>query len=161
MLCADRDRVYGFGRKAKYRKWTVPLEFQLFAVSNQPKAEPTKDRHPLHNDNLWSRDLSIWVRAMFVTEDALYVCGPRDLYDEQQAVAQTSHFSTTDPRLALQQEHAEGKHGSIIKVFDKETGREISSLEIDDMPSWDGMITVGDKIVMTTVNGNILCFTIR
>jgi outer membrane protein assembly factor BamB len=161
ILCADRDRVYGFGRKATYRKWTVPLEFELFSVSNQPKAEAPKNGHAFHDDYLWSKTLAIWVRAMFVTEDALYVCGPRDLYDEQQAVTRGSHLITTDPRLALQQEHAEGKHGSILKVFDKETGREISSLEIDDMPSWDGMITAEGNIVMTTVNGQILCFNVR
>ncbi len=161
ILCADRDRVYGFGRKATYRRWTVPLEFGLFAVSNQPKAQPAKNGHPFHDDYLWIRTVPIWVRAIFVTQDALYVCGPRDLYDEQQAVTRGSHITTQDPRLALQQEHAEGKHGSILKVFDKETGREISSLDIDDMPAWEGMIAAEGKIIMTTVNGNILCLRMR
>jgi hypothetical protein len=161
LLCADRNRVYGFGRKPEYRRWTVPLEFELFSVSNQPKAEQPKNGHPFQDDYCWRRDLPIWVRAMFVTQDALYLCGPRDLYDEKQAVARGSNFNTQDPRLALQQEHAEGKYGSILKVFDKETGREISSLDIDDMPAWDGMIAAEGKIVMTTVNGNILCFGTR
>ncbi|MBT7298642.1 MAG: PQQ-binding-like beta-propeller repeat protein [Victivallales bacterium] len=31
MLSFDKDRVYGFGRQPKYFRWTVPMEFQLFA----------------------------------------------------------------------------------------------------------------------------------
>jgi len=166
ILCADRDSVYGYGRKAKYRKWTVPLEFELFSVSQKPltatPGEPANKKpafQPAQPN--WSVDVSIWVRAMFVTEDVLFVCGPRDLYDEEKAVAPGSSLSTGDPRLALQQEHAEGRHGSVLKVFDKRNGKEISSLEVDDMPTWDGMITAEGKIVMTTVNGRILCLDAR
>jgi len=166
ILCADKDAVYGFGRKAQYRKWTVPLEFELFSVSQKPQPatqaelKKKKTAFPPAEPN-WSVDVSVWVRALFVTENALVVCGPRDLYDEEKAVARGSHFTTDDPRLALQQEHSEGKHGAILKVFDKKTGQEIGSVEVDDMPTWDGMIYAQGKIVMTTVNGKILCFNVR
>jgi len=166
ILCADKNAVYGYGRKPKYRRWTVPLEFELFsmpktprtAMPNHPKRK--KSAIPPEQPN-WSVPVPIWVQAMFVTEDALFVCGPRDLYDEDRAVGRGSQFSTQDPRLALQQEHAEGKHGSLLKVFDKKTGRETCSIEIDDMPTWDGMIAAQGRIFMTTVNGKILCFDAR
>ena len=166
VLCADRDAVYGYGRKPKYRRWTVPLEFELFSMPKTPKtATPNQPRRkkpavPPAQPN-WSVSVPIWVRAMLVTEDALLVCGPRDLYDEDRAVGRGSQFTTQDPRLALQQEHAEGKHGSLLKVFDKKTGRETCSIEIDDMPTWDGMIAAQGRIFMTTVNGKILCFDAR
>jgi outer membrane protein assembly factor BamB len=32
MLVADGNSVYGFGRQPKYFKWTVPMEFHLFAA---------------------------------------------------------------------------------------------------------------------------------
>jgi outer membrane protein assembly factor BamB len=165
ILCADTDAVYGYGRKPKYRKWTVPLEFELFSMPKTPvRAPPDKQAgrkaaiRPAEPN--WSVDVPVWVRAMFVTEDALFVCGPRDLYDEQKAVTRGSQFHTDDPRLALQQEHAEGRHGSLLKVFDKETGRETRSIEIDDMPTWDGMIAAEGRIFMTTVNGKMLCFDV-
>ena len=166
ILCADRDTVYGFGRKPQYRKWTVPLEFVLFSEPRKPKTSALpgpakkKARRPSAKPN-WSVGVPVWVRAMFVTDDALFVCGPRDLYDEEKAVTGGSRLSTLDPRIALQQEHAEGRHGSLLKVFDKKTGRETSSIEIDDMPTWDGMIAAEGKIFMTTVNGKIFCFTVR
>jgi len=153
ILCTDEENVYGFGRKARFQKWTVPLEFELFSYPQDARGNET--------DPNWSIDVPILVRAMLVTDDVLIVCGPRDLYDEEAAVAPRSGFSTNDPRLALQQEHWEGRHGSILKIIDKNTGREISSLEIDDTPAWEGMIIANGIIIMTTVNGRILCFDVR
>ena len=161
ILCADKDRVYGFGRQAKYRRWTVPLEFELFSVSKQPKAETPKNGHPFIEDYVWSKTLPLWGRAMFVTEGALVVCGPRDLYDEEKGVSLENPLSTDDPRLALQQAHAEGKHGSLVKVFDKRTGQEIGSKDIDELPVFDGMICAQGKVIMTTVNGQILSVDVR
>jgi len=166
ILCADKDAVYGFGRKARFRRWTVPLECELFSEPIKPKmSKPTgpaaKRPRRLPVKANWSLDVPVWVRTMFVTDNTLVVCGPRDLYDEEKAVTRGSSLHTTDPLLALQQEHAEGKHGSILKVFDKKTGKEISSIEIDDMSAWEGMITARGNIFMTTVNGRILCFKLQ
>ena len=136
----------------------MPLEFELFSVSNQPKAESPKNGHPFLDDYVWSKNLPLWVRAMFVTDNALVVCGPRDLYDEQKGVSLENPLTTDNPSLALQQAHAEGKHGSLLKVFDKRTGEAIVSMAIDDLPIFDGMICAQGKIIMTTVNGQILCF---
>ena len=36
LLVFDDDRVYGFGRKAQYYKWTTTMEHQLFAASTTP-----------------------------------------------------------------------------------------------------------------------------
>lgn len=87
---------------------------------------------------------------MFVTQDKVVIAGPRDLYDEETAVAS---FSQNDKRFSLQQEHTEGKHGSLLKIVDRTTGEEISSIELTFMPTFDGMITAQDKIFMTTSDG--------
>ncbi len=42
MLVADDSHVYGFGRETKYFKWTVPLEFHLFAAPKTPTSAPRK-----------------------------------------------------------------------------------------------------------------------
>jgi outer membrane protein assembly factor BamB len=153
ILCADKDKVYGFGAEARYRRWTVPLEYNLFCQPRKPDATSSGSRQ---GDGMeWQVKVPIWVRAMFVTDDLLAVCGPRDLYDEQ---SELGKMDTQDPRLALQQEHFEGRHGALLKFFDKQTGSEVASLEIDDMPSWDGMIAAEGKVFMTTVQGRILCF---
>ena len=43
--CVDDERVYGFGRKPEYYRWTTPMEYQLFAASRDasvhvPEPEP-------------------------------------------------------------------------------------------------------------------------
>ena len=55
----------------------------------------------------------------------------------------------------------EGKHGSLLKIFDKKTGQEINSTELDDMPTWDGMIFAENKIYLSTENGRVSCFELR
>ena len=106
----------------------------------------------------WSTEIPIWVKAMFVTDNTLVIAGPRDLYDEEEAVA---GFTTNDQRFTLQQEHMEGKHGALLKIIEKSTGRELSSMEIQSMPVFDGMILAGGRILMSTVDGTVLCFAVE
>lgn len=112
--------------------------------------------NPFHVN--WSTAIPIWVKAMFVTDNAVVVAGPKDLYDEEQAIA---GFAANDPRFRLQQEHMEGKHGAVLKSFDKSTGRELSSMTIQSMPVFDGMILAGGRVFMSTVDGTVLCFAVE
>ena len=106
----------------------------------------------------WSTTIPIWVKAMFVTDNTLVVAGPRDLYDEEKAVA---GFRMNDQRFTLQQEHMEGKHGALLKIFDKSAGRELLSMNLQSMPVFDGMITAGGKVYMSTADGTVSCFAIE
>jgi len=40
ILAADAENVYGYGRKPQYLRWTTPLEYHLFATSNEPPELP-------------------------------------------------------------------------------------------------------------------------
>jgi outer membrane protein assembly factor BamB len=180
IMCADEKNIYSFGRKSKYNRWTLPLEFQLASTSKrqgkpkvkggQDKADETENGNKgkkrkkagkptpdLSNPFLvnWSTTIPLWVKAMFVTKDKVVIAGPRDLYDEETAVAS---FNQNDKRFSLQQEHMEGKHGSLLKVIDKTNGEEVHSAELAFMPTFDGMITAEGKIFMTTSDGQVVCF---
>ena len=39
ILVADKDNVYGFGRKPQYLRWTTTIEHHLFATSKEPPKE--------------------------------------------------------------------------------------------------------------------------
>jgi hypothetical protein len=95
---------------------------------------------------------------MFVTDNTLVITGPRDLYDEEKAVA---GFTTNDQRFALQQEHMEGKHGALLKTTDKSGGRELSSMTNRSMPVLGGMTLASGRIFMWTMDGTVLCFTVE
>jgi len=168
IICGDDENIYSFGRESKYNKWTLPLEFLLTATSkterksqNQEKKRKGKrEIRDLSNPYVvkWTTKLPMWVKAMFVTDDTLVLSGPRDLYDEEKAVAA---FKTNDGIFSTQQEHMEGKHGSLLKVINKHDGKEISSVELPYMPTWDGMITANGKVYMTTSDGHVVCFEVK
>jgi hypothetical protein len=40
ILTADQRNVYGYGRKPQYLRWTTPMEYHLFATSNEPPELP-------------------------------------------------------------------------------------------------------------------------
>ena len=161
LLCADAENVYGFGREPKYRKWTVPLEFELTATSRTKMVSQQQTRrtmeHPFHVH--WRMGIPMLVKGMFVTDSTLVVAGPRDLYHEEEVIS--AGLLENDEIFALQQEHMEGKYGSLLKVIDKNQGNELHTMELDQTPTWDGVITAGGRIYMTTTEGRILCFTMN
>ena len=101
---------------------------------------------------------SLQVQGMMRMNIPTYSVQPRDLYDEEKAVAA---FRTNDGIFSTQQEHMEGKHGSLLKVINKHDGKEISSVELPYMPTWDGMITANGKVYMTTSDGHVVCFEVK
>ena len=46
LLVFDEEKIYGFGRKPKYLKWTTILEHQLFAANRVQKAPPPAAKKP-------------------------------------------------------------------------------------------------------------------
>ncbi len=46
ILTFDDSRVYGYGRKPQYYRWTTPLEYHLFATTKQPPAATQPARKP-------------------------------------------------------------------------------------------------------------------
>lgn len=70
-------------------------------------------------------------------------------------------FTTNNQRFALQQEHMEGKHGALLKILDKSGGRDLSSMEIQSMPVFDGMILAAGRVYMSTVDGTVSCFAVE
>ncbi|MBT5846325.1 MAG: PQQ-binding-like beta-propeller repeat protein [Verrucomicrobiales bacterium] len=46
LLVFDKEKIYGFGRKPKYLKWTTILEHQLFAANRVQKAPPPAAQKP-------------------------------------------------------------------------------------------------------------------
>ena len=37
-MCVGPDRVYAFGRRPEYYKWTIPMEFRLYSASKEWRA---------------------------------------------------------------------------------------------------------------------------
>jgi hypothetical protein len=114
ILVFDDSKVYGFGRKPQYYRWTTPIEHQLFAavkpdasdasgkrnngklegaVSAQGKSgramKPTGTAGSVRGFAVthdWTVDVPMIARAMVLAGGTLFVAGPPDLVDEPAAL---------------------------------------------------------------------------
>ena len=91
-------------------------------------------------DPVWHKWVPILVRAMTVTENALFVAGaPDELVDG-------------DPMASF-----EGRNGAVLRVMSKKDGTKISELKLDAPPVFDGMSAANGRLYMALTNGELVC----
>ncbi|MEJ2111630.1 MAG: hypothetical protein P8Z37_17320 [Acidobacteriota bacterium] len=118
-----------------------------------PKDEQTAVRYK------WKSDKPpLQVRAMVLANDTLFVAGPPDIVDEEEAF-----FALDDDailkKLAEQSELLKGKEGGLMWAVSAKNGHKLSEYKLDDLPVWDGMVATEGRLFMTTMNGEIACFS--
>jgi hypothetical protein len=165
ILVFDDSRVYGFGRKPQYYRWTTPIEHHLFAAdktapaSSGPdiKAKPAPAKGFLVKHD-WTQDVPLFARAMVLASGTLFVAGPPDVVDEQQAFRQIA-----DPKvrrsLADQTAAFNGKKGAMLLAVSTNDGNKLAQYNLDSPPVFDGMAAAGGRLYMATVDGRVLCFS--
>ena len=140
------------------------MEFHFFAVSKDMvgklKLTPAKhrgkgkDKVPVkpkvETGYLWSKNYPILARAMCKAADTIYVAGPRDVleeknrdYDKEKAREQVAHW--------------QGEKGSVLLALSAKDGSQIASTNLDAVPAFDGLITAGRRLYMTTTDGRVIC----
>jgi len=137
--------VYGFGRKPKYYRWTVPIEHHLF-VADKPtesrSAEAKPDGKGFRITHHWTQDLPLLARAMVLAGGTLFVAGPADLVDEEEAYKQIG-----DPKvrssLADQVAALEGKKGATLWAVSAADGQKLAELALDAPPVFDATSFLG------------------
>jgi hypothetical protein len=96
------------------------------------------------------------VRAMVLAGNSLFVAGPPDVVDEEEAF-----FALDDPDvldlLAAQQAALEGENGSLLWAVSPETGEKLAEYELDSLPVWDGLVAAGGNLYLTTLGGETIC----
>ncbi|HUT13732.1 MAG TPA: PQQ-binding-like beta-propeller repeat protein, partial [Thermoguttaceae bacterium] len=95
-------------------------------------------------------------RAMVLADKTLFVAGPPDVLDEEQALR-----SPDDPaireKLEAQVAALTGKMGGRLLAVSAEDGRCLAAYELGCMPTFDGMAAAGGRLYLTTVDGKVLC----
>ena len=173
LLVVDGNTVYGYGRLAKYYRWTTPLEFHLFASRKQPKiVRVGTERKPIKKGgkrtgkfrtlsvtgfaSLWSDAVSVQVTAMVLADKTLFVSGPPDVADEEQSVKMLSD-PETQKKLAEQSAAFEGRHGALLLAVSPGEGKKLAAYRLDSMPRFDGMIAADGRLYLVTVDGKVQC----
>ena len=182
IMAFDDDTVYGFGRKAKYYRWTTPIEHQLFAEARgvARPAPPTKAKKAAKSKagkgakaaapvvdrrgkpkqaaggRRWAQDLPILVRGMVLAETTLFVAGLPDLVDEDRAAA-----NRNDPeiqaRLAEQNAAWAGKRGASLLAISTGDGAKLAEYKLESPPVWDGLSAANGRLYLACQNGKVTC----
>ena len=99
----------------------------------------------------------IQVMGLVVANDNMFVAGPPDIVNEEDAF-----FSIDDKEtlkmLKEQSELLKGKEGGYLWAVSTKDGKKLSSIKIDSLPTWDGLIAANGKLFMTTMKGELICY---
>ena len=175
ILAFDESSVYGFGRKRQYWGWWTPLEYHLFStnkLSKPGKLSPGRrgvrkswQGHLFLGDYGtrveydWSEDVPLHVRAMVLAGRTLFVAGPPDVKDETTLSLAALQYSdalsheTMDESLAAWR----GAKGARLRAISAADGRTLREYPLDGNPVFDGMAAAGDRLILTTTGGKVVC----
>jgi len=159
----DDSRAYGFGLRPEYYYWSTPLEYHLFAAAREPEIVespekrprvPAWGQHEIAYD--WSQQLSLHARAMVLAADTLFVAGPPDLVDEQQAFRHREDAGFL-AKLADQAQALAGRKGATLCALSASDGKKLAEYSFTSPPVWDGLAAAGARLYLTTIAGEVLC----
>jgi len=105
----------------------------------------------------WSQTPPIYGRALVNAADALFVAGPPDVVDEEEAY-QRPHDQDIKEKLARQDRAMTGAEGALILALAHEDGRELGRMELAAPPVWDGMAVRQSALFISTTDGKISCW---
>jgi hypothetical protein len=188
LIVADENTVYGFQRKPEFLSESIVQEFQLYAAEKAgdpqsiakitappPQDAPLKSRRNYSGDWKLRQGLPLdeqtavkyrWtvdepplqVRAMVLANKTLFISGPPDIVNEEDAF-----WALTDKRvlakLAEQSELNKGKNGGLLWAVSALSGKKLAEYKLASLPVWDGMAAANGELYMTTLQGDIHCFT--
>jgi hypothetical protein len=174
----DEDKVYSFGRKPQYYRWTTPMEYMLYASAKQPQmerigadrkgqeAQPKKrgaslgSTPPRTIQTDWKQDIPVLVRAMVLAGDTLFLAGPPDLIDEPKTLAA---FETPKTQELLNRQAAalEGAEGAALWAVSASDGKKLAEQKLEALPVFDGMIAAANRIYYATTDGRVIALAGR
>ena len=96
---------------------------------------------------------------MLKANDTLFIAGPPDLTDEEDAFQRLINRETKVQATLAQQEAAlQGKKGGLLRAVSANDGTKLAEYRLDSLPVWDGMAVASGRIYLSTTDGNVICF---
>lgn len=107
----------------------------------------------------WKTDVPVYVRGMVLAGHNLFIVGPPDIIDEEATFEKISEKDAEVQKLLSAQDAAiEGSDGAKLVSVNAETGEAQYTLELNTLPSWDGLAGAQGKLFLTTLDGRVMCF---
>lgn len=157
--------IFGFGRVQGDYRWVTPLKYHLFRVDKKPSLlDPTAKKKeagygsPTQNKFKydWSREMPIFVKAMVLADETLFVVGPPNILDEKEDWKRI-YDAKTEAKFAEQAEIFEGADGSLLWAVSADSGEELSEVKLQSIPVWDGMAAAYGRLYLPMQDGTIVC----
>jgi outer membrane protein assembly factor BamB len=105
----------------------------------------------------WSTDLPLLPRALVLAGDVLFMAGPPDMVDEEQA-GKTLASPATQAALIEYAEALEGRRGGLLWAVSKSDGQALTEQPLAAPPIFDGMAAAQGNLFLVTVDGQVVCF---
>jgi hypothetical protein len=123
------------------------------------KKFPLSDRSAA-NFNWLQNDPPIHARAMVLANETLFIAGPKDVVDEEEAFYNPND-NEIQAKLTEQSAALEGSKGGLLFVVSALDGKKMAEYELESLPVCDGMAAANNRLYFATKNGRILCFAGR
>ncbi|MHC4643062.1 MAG: LamG domain-containing protein, partial [Planctomycetota bacterium] len=104
----------------------------------------------------WTKDMSMFARAMVLADKVLFIAGPPDMLDEPQAFRQISEPQVRRD-LAEQVAAFNGWKGAVLTAISVADGTELAKYDLDSPPVFDGMAAASGRLYLATLNGRVVC----
>ena len=108
----------------------------------------------------WAKDLPLLPRAMVLARGSLFIAGPADLVDEEQAMRQIGE-PKVESGLKDQVAALEGRRGALLWAVATADGERIAEMKLPSLPVFDGMAAANGGLYLATVDGKVICLTGR
>jgi outer membrane protein assembly factor BamB len=108
----------------------------------------------------WTKDVPIIARGMAVAQSTIFVAGPEDVVDEEDAVVRMEKGDESVLKdVQHMDDNLEGKNGGILLAVDTKTGDLLSTTRLESPPTWDGLTVAQGNVFLTTLDGRLICLT--
>ncbi len=110
-------------------------------------------------EHLWEKDVPLFVRAMLLSGEKLFIAGPPDLMDEEKTFKQiVGKDRSVDKQLIAQDAALRGEQGAILQVVSTSDGNQLASYRLKSIPTWDSFSAAHKKLYFSTVDGEVICY---
>lgn len=136
-------------------KYGKALQFRAGRTGKKPAPQVSNSLV----DPKWTEDVPVYVRGMVLAGKYLFVVGPPDIINEEDTFKQ---LSESDPLvqdlLAKQDRVLLGDQGSRMLAVNIDTGEMESEIQLEELPTWDGLAGAGGELFLSTLDGAVICF---
>jgi outer membrane protein assembly factor BamB len=158
IMVRDDDTLFGYGRTNYFNDfWSAPELgsyrdqnlYQLYAASLKTDQNAKQNKKKLKLQYTWNISVPVYVRAMVLAQNALFIAGPKHILKDETADNQDV--------LAEQTAWLKGMKGAEFHAVSPDSGEVISTTTLPSPPVFDGMIAAGGNLYISTMANSLIC----